>query len=171
MGDTSVVILAAALNRSYFGSMRYSQEYVELFHSSFPNDWTVADGLGVVGVMNDTPPDLVTLSGAVIRGVSYGLLGVGSSAVPFPQTARLGQNYPNPFNPGTNIGFQVTGHGFVSLKVYDVLGREVATLVNEVMEPGRYEKTWDGSAAGSGVYFYRLRSANATITKRMLLIR
>ena len=73
-----------------------------------------------------------------------------------PDAFEVEQNYPNPFNPTTKIGFQVTGYGLVSLKVYDVLGREVATLVNEELSPGRYERTFDGSTMASGIYWYRL---------------
>jgi hypothetical protein len=93
---------------------------------------------------------------------------------------QLYQNYPNPFNPTTTIKFQIPssklGFGiwnleFVSMKVFDVLGREVATLVNEVKPPGEYSVAFDGSNLPSGVYYYRLSSGNFTKTRRMILIR
>jgi hypothetical protein len=69
---------------------------------------------------------------------------------------RLFQNYPNPFNPGTDIGFEIAETGFAVLKIYDVLGREVATLVNETRVPGNYTASWDAHDAPSGIYFSRL---------------
>ncbi|HXG01688.1 MAG TPA: YCF48-related protein [Bacteroidota bacterium] len=84
---------------------------------------------------------------------------------------RLEQNYPNPFNPSTTIRFEVTGSGFLSLKVYNLLGQEVATLVNEQMRPGSYEVQWDASGMPSGVYCYRLSSGGFSETKRMVLLR
>lgn len=76
-----------------------------------------------------------------------------------PQGFSLSQNYPNPFNLTTKIRFKIQKAGFISLRVYDVFGREVATLVNEKKQPGEYEVEWDASISGvmaSGVYFYRL---------------
>ncbi len=83
----------------------------------------------------------------------------------------LSQNYPNPFNPTTNIGFAISDFGYVSLKVYDVLGREVKTLVNENKKPGEYKVTFDGSNLPSGVYFYSLKAGNFYKVRKMLLIK
>ncbi len=83
----------------------------------------------------------------------------------------LHQNYPNPFNPTTTIKFQIPNSSFVILKVFDLLGREVATLVNEEMKPGIYEKTLDGSALASGIYFYHLTAASFSQTKKFVLLR
>jgi parallel beta-helix repeat protein len=83
----------------------------------------------------------------------------------------LYQNYPNPFNPKTNIGFRIAEFGFVSLKLYDVLGNEVATLVNEIKSAGNYEVTFDASELPSGIYLYQLRSENYASTKKMLLLK
>ena len=88
-----------------------------------------------------------------------------------PNRFALEQNYPNPFNPTTNIGFQVSGFGFVSLKVYDILGREVATLVNEKKPAGKYSVIWNPSSMSSGVYFYRLEAGSFVETKKLLLLR
>jgi hypothetical protein len=88
-----------------------------------------------------------------------------------PIRFSLSQNYPNPFNPSTHIPYSVRGSGFVSLKVYDVLGREVATLVNEVKPPGEYSVVFDGTNLPSGVYFYRLTAGGFTETRRMIVIR
>ncbi len=88
-----------------------------------------------------------------------------------PDEFILKQNYPNPFNPVTNINFSLPKEGFVSIKVYDVTGRMVKTLVNEVIETGNYTVTFDGSQFASGIYFYRLETNNFMETKRMMLVK
>lgn len=94
-----------------------------------------------------------------------------------PVEYRLFQNFPNPFNPGTIIRYQIPEAGFVSLKVYDILGREVATLVNEEKTAGSYEvefntqQTTFNKQLASGVYFYRLQAGNFIQTRKMVLIR
>ncbi len=84
---------------------------------------------------------------------------------------ELSQNYPNPFNPSTRIQYQVSSNSQVSLKVYDVLGNEVATLVNEEKPTGVYEVNFDASQLSSGIYFYKLNAANYSETKKMILMR
>lgn len=83
----------------------------------------------------------------------------------------LEDNYPNPFNPATVITYTVPKDGMITLKVYDMLGREVSTLVNQVQSIGRYEVQFDGSRLASGVYFYRLTSGTYVSTKKMLLMK
>ncbi|OGU71273.1 MAG: hypothetical protein A2V93_01445 [Ignavibacteria bacterium RBG_16_34_14] len=84
---------------------------------------------------------------------------------------NLEQNYPNPFNPSTNIKFRILNFGLVSLKVYDVLGVEVATLINEEKPAGVYEITFNASKLASGVYFYKLTTSEFQETKQMLLLK
>ncbi len=84
---------------------------------------------------------------------------------------KLEQNYPNPFNPTTTIMFDAPRVGDVKIVVYDAMGREVQTLVNERMQPGTYETKFDGSMQNSGVYFYKLSAGDFTETKRMLMIK
>jgi len=88
-----------------------------------------------------------------------------------PNDFSLEQNYPNPFNPSTNIGFKIAEGGFVSLKVFDILGNEVATLVNEEKSVGTYELTWNASMLSSGVYFYQLKAGEFISTKKMILLK
>ena len=92
-----------------------------------------------------------------------------------PTEFYLGQNYPNPFNPTTNIGFRISDFGFVSLKIYDVIGNEVATLVDEYRSAGEYEVKFNPSTIehlpSSGVYFYQLRAGSIIQTKKMLLVK
>jgi hypothetical protein len=92
----------------------------------------------------------------------------------FIQDFSLMQNYPNPFNPSTNIKFNVAESGIVTLKVYDLLGKEVVTLMNEYKPSGKYEVTFnsrgDGTSLSSGVYFYQLKINSFVDTRKMILI-
>jgi hypothetical protein len=83
----------------------------------------------------------------------------------------LYQNYPNPFNPSTNIRFRISDPVFVSLKVYDVLGNEIAKIVNEEMQAGSYSAEYDARNIPSGVYFYQLRAGNFIETKKMTILK
>jgi len=88
-----------------------------------------------------------------------------------PSGYSLSQNYPNPFNPSTKIRYDIPKNEFVKLLVFDALGREVETLVNEQQSAGTYEATFNGSQYPSGVYFYRLIANGFSETKKMLLVR
>ena len=88
-----------------------------------------------------------------------------------PSQFHLSQNYPNPFNPITNLEFEISDLGFVSLKVFDVLGNEVSTLVNSEIKPGTYNYKFDASGLPSGVYYYRLSTINHSETKSMILLK
>ena len=88
-----------------------------------------------------------------------------------PDKYELSQNFPNPFNPSTKISFQIPGQYFVSLKIYNMLGEEVATLVNEKKTPGKYNVDFNASALPSGVYFYKLSAGNFIQTKKMMLLK
>lgn len=88
-----------------------------------------------------------------------------------PTKLVLEQNYPNPFNPTTSIKFSIPKQEFVNLKVYDILGKEITTLVNEVKSAGNYEVNFNASNLPSGTYFYRIQSGNYVETKKMILIK
>ncbi len=88
-----------------------------------------------------------------------------------PTEFILHQNYPNPFNPSTKIEFQIPETGLISLKVYDILGREVTTLINEHMQPGKYIIDFDASTLASGIYFYTLSGGEFILTKKMILLK
>ncbi|MFA6457287.1 MAG: T9SS type A sorting domain-containing protein, partial [Bacteroidota bacterium] len=88
-----------------------------------------------------------------------------------PEQYSLSQNYPNPFNPETNIEFHIPQNGFVTLKIYDALGREVALLVNDVMNAGVYTAKFDGSRLSSGVYYCRMTAGGSSAMKKMLLLK
>lgn len=90
-----------------------------------------------------------------------------------PTAFELFQNYPNPFNPLTKIRFSVSASKFVTLKIYDAFGQEMATLISEELQAGQYEKEWDASSGGfaSGVYYYRMQAGNFNETKKLILIK
>jgi hypothetical protein len=98
-------------------------------------------------------------------------IGIKQISTGVPIVYSLKQNYPNPFNPLTKIKFDIANLGNVKIVVYDVMGRDVQTLVNERLQPGTYETTFDGSQLSSGIYFYKLVSEGYTETKKMLLIK
>jgi photosystem II stability/assembly factor-like uncharacterized protein len=128
--------------------------------------------------------DLVTTDGCIsittgqvynnrpnICFITSPVTGNGNTNVNLPKEYKLCQNYPNPFNPVTKIKYDIVKSGNVNLKIYDILGKEVAALVNEQLQPGTYEIEWNASSFSSGVYFYKLTSGVFTDTKRMLLIK
>lgn len=84
---------------------------------------------------------------------------------------KLLQNYPNPFNPFTSIQFLISKRSWIILKVYDILGNEIATLVNEEKLPGNYKVKFDGSKLSSGVYFYKMRAGEFIDTKKFILLK
>jgi outer membrane protein assembly factor BamB len=125
-------------------------------------------------VQNSSQPMWSTFQGNSRRTGMASLLkvtGVGSGDVQPPQEFSLSQNYPNPFNPTTTIKYQIPAASYVSMKIFDILGREAASLVNEVKSAGTYAVQWDAAAMPSGIYIYTIRSGNYHETKRMILLR
>ena len=124
-----------------------------------------------------------TLKGCIINGIVYGdttLTGIDDEENPIATEFRLEQNYPNPFNPSTKIKFQIpdqvrNDNRLVTLKVYDVLGNEIATLVNEEKPAGEYEVDFSPETSikqpASGIYFYQLKAGSFIQTKKMILLK
>jgi len=107
-----------------------------------------------------------------INLIAYEFVPVGTDQVTeVIEDYSLEQNYPNPFNPTTEIEFTLANHGQATLKIFDILGNEVSTLVNEVRAAGRYKVTFDASNLPSGVYFYNLQAGNYLNTKKMILLK
>ena len=109
---------------------------------------------------------------AKVNGVEYGelvnsLRTISNEPIDF----YLSQNYPNPFNPSTKINYSVPEYGLVTIKVYDVLGYEVATLVNKEQVAGSYEVDFNAARLSSGIYFYKLQSGSFIETKKMILLK
>jgi hypothetical protein len=112
-----------------------------------------------------------TGDGVFRRTLSQIITGVEDQINEIPSQFILEQNYPNPFNPSTIISFSIPASEFVTLKVYDILGREIATLVNEEKPAGSYEVNFDASALSSGIYFYTLKAGKFTETKKLILMK
>lgn len=110
-------------------------------------------------------------SGRVLKTTNGGLTFVTHDPVITPEKFSLSQNYPNPFNPVTNFGFRIAEFGLVKLTIYDAVGKEIAIIVNEEMQPGSYSVDWDASNYPSGVYFYKLESGSFVESKKMVLIK
>ncbi|MDG6999814.1 MAG: T9SS type A sorting domain-containing protein, partial [Nitrososphaerota archaeon] len=100
-----------------------------------------------------------------------GILGIIDQSSEIARGFVLFQNYPNPFNPSTIIEYNLPKPQMVTLKVFDILGQGIATLVNKQMEPGFYRATFDGGGLASGVYFYVLRAGDFKSTRKMVLLR
>ncbi|MBZ0203526.1 MAG: T9SS type A sorting domain-containing protein [Ignavibacteria bacterium] len=114
------------------------------------------------------------LNGCLVNGVLYGdtsLVGIHLINAKIPSEFSLAQNYPNPFNPNTHIGFRIADFGFVRVTVFDVLGKEVQTLVNQELSLGTYDVDFNGTNLPSGVYYYVLEAGSFSETKRMVLIK
>jgi len=182
-------------NINYFGLVRRIRSFSD---NPPPPNWSkygrsyvqgigkVTDGLWYQpGVTN-----WIDLVGCVINGNLFGdtntFVGINQINSEIPKTFELSQNYPNPFNPVTRIKFQIPlsrgvpeGRGVLTqLSIYDALGKEVAVLVNQNLQPGTYEADWDASAYPSGVYYYKLEVSPSTgsgrgftETKKMVLIK
>ena len=114
----------------------------------------------------------LTESGIWYRPLNqFGATGVNDASNALPARFSLSQNYPNPFNPTTTIQFSISELSIVNLKVFDVLGREVATLVNGRMEAGVHQVSFDASRLASGIYFYQLQAGSFSQTKKLMLLK
>ena len=112
----------------------------------------------------------VTSQGYIYRS-SIKVTDVETQRTNVPNNFSLSQNYPNPFNPTTTIDYSIPKSSFVSIKVYDVLGREVTTLVNGEKNQGKYSMVFEGSKLTSGIYFYRMQAGNFIETKKFMVIK
>jgi len=107
-----------------------------------------------------------------IDGINPFITGISSKENnKLPSEYSLSQNYPNPFNPTTNIEYTIIKSGLVTIKIYDLLGNEIATLVNQEKSPGKYQAKFDGAKLSSGVYFYRIETGNFSATKKLVLLK
>jgi hypothetical protein len=131
-------------------------------------------GFGLIARQSEGWPGIL-IKGAVINGVLYGdttTVGVNELLDQYsPKDFQLYQNYPNPFNPITKIKYDIIKAQDVIVSVYDILGREIAILVNEQQRPGSYEVKWEASNFSSGIYFYRLNTTDYVDTKKLILLK
>jgi hypothetical protein len=148
-----------------------------------PNDtqWVMIAVVPAIGESNLDGITQLRKKADILRSLPYDSLAFGSLNYPVTDVKNEGaplvlefnleQNYPNPFNPTTVISYQIPQQGFVTLKVYDVLGREIVTLVNEEKPAGEYEVEFNAANLPSGIYFYRIRAGSFINTKKMVLLR
>ena len=141
-----------------------------------PPIFSITQDVGIDSIYSyfDFGETYITLKGCIIEGVVYGdttTVGVEDEQNPIALEFKLEQNYPNPFNPTTSIQYAIGSRQFITLKVYDVLGNEIATLVNEEKPTGEYEFEFDGTGLPSGIYFYQLKCGNFIETKKMILLK
>lgn len=157
----------ATIKYNSSGDSLWVQRYDGVQHNSDEAAAVSVDGSGNVyvtgySIVNGNNTDYIT--------VKYSQsVGIQQISTEVPEHFQLKQNYPNPFNPVTKLEFGISDLGFVSLKVYDIQGREVTTLVNEQLKPGTYEVDFNGNSFTSGMYFYRLVSEEFIETKKMIL--
>jgi hypothetical protein len=131
-----------------------------------PNSINRAD-IHLIATHPDVSGDIIVPAILNVRPTT----GIEETSPAIPTQFSLEQNYPNPFNPVTNFQFTVPHSSFTILMVYDLLGREIATLVNEVKQPGTYTVQFDGSGLASGIYFYRLDAGRFNKIQKMILMK
>ena len=132
--------------------------------------YTVRDSVGVVEIYDSQSLCDFKLGGARING-QWVTLGISLGNPSLPKSISLEQNYPNPFNPTTRIRYSLPQRSHVSLTVFNTLGQQVASLVNETEDAGYHDVRFDGSPLASGVYFYRLKAGQFVATKRLVFVR
>jgi hypothetical protein len=138
---------------------------------SFYRELKIADSIGCYEIDTKNEPTFY-LIGAIINGRRYETTLTGTDyAASLPQGYVLHQNYPNPFNPATTIRYDVPMRSNVTIRVFNILGQEVRTLVNEEKSPGSYAIEFNAGTLPSGLYYYRLTAGNYNIQEKMVLIR
>ena len=167
--------------RTLFGITRKTKIYgwSDFFEAGITREFTKDIGFSNQFSFGHTSTSSNSLIGCVINGILFGdtsLVGINQISSEVPEKYSLSQNYPNPFNPVTIIRFAIPSNvksemSNVKIIIYDVLGREVQTLINENLSPGIYEVDFDGSNFSSGVYYYTLSTNDFIETKRMVLIK
>lgn len=128
------------------------------------------NGNWILEITDDAGGDEGVLRGWGLR-LNNSLTGIEPVSNNVPNRFYLYQNYPNPFNPSTQIKFDIAKTSNVKLLIYDILGREVKTLVNETAQPGTYEVLFDGSNLASGTYFMKLEAGTFTDIKKIVLVK
>jgi len=160
------------------GSVEYNPERLGLtFSSGTEVTLTAVPDSGHVfvewqgDVTGSDNPATITVSGKKDVTAVFELSTDVDDNVSIPVEYSLNQNYPNPFNPSTTISFSLKNQGQTSLVIYDVLGREIATLVNREMNVGKYDFSFDASQLSTGIYYYQIKSGEFVATKKMMLIK
>jgi subtilisin-like proprotein convertase family protein len=132
---------------------------------------TTINGNWILTVYDSSTSEKAKLMGWGLRPNNIINVGIDPISTEIPDVYNLYQNYPNPFNPVTNIKFEIPKTSLVKITVYDILGKEIQSILNENKEPGIYEVKFDGSKLSSGTYFYRIEAGNYTAFKKMILLK
>jgi endoglucanase len=169
---------STALNTAYAGYRHYYMQYITRSlerHGLVPMYWDNGyTGDNNMGIFNRSTgaqayPDIIK---ALVDTTSINSTGVESQpSMQIPSRGALQQNFPNPFNPSTNISFNIPSRSFVTLKIVDLLGKEVATIVSEQMPAGTYSRQWNTANEPSGVYFCQMQAGAYRETKKLVLLR
>ncbi|MBP9095419.1 MAG: T9SS type A sorting domain-containing protein [Ignavibacteria bacterium] len=162
-------------NQTVFGQVRQTKTFLHdgLIYSRI----TYSEGIGITSFCSGEPPPCqgyTNLIGCVMNGVVMGdtlLTDIEQTNTTIPDKFYLSQNYPNPFNPETVISFAVPKSSFVSLKIYNAVGVEMTTLINEEIKSGYYNYKWNGQNLPSGIYYYKMTSGEFTETRKMILVK
>ncbi len=179
VADT-VRIRCASNNYFYLCTSTSGQRYFNLDYFGQQRSRQYLDGVGLnyslyLIHISTTPTYSQNLVGRIINGIAYGdtntLVTVSPIGNSIPISYNLFQNYPNPFNPTTKIKFDIPSNSFVSISIYNILGQQVSTLLNQQLEPGTYETDFDASSYPSGTYFYKLQAGDFVETKKMVLMK
>ncbi len=176
-GDGFYIIVAiwqhdSCLGGAFFFSDTPRTVYTEFVVNIPPDPPGIPDSATMLFTITNGTSQYHLGSSFTIDDLSFGApLAVEESGTLQPRQFALEQNFPNPFNPSTKIQFQIPSREFVVLKVYNLLGQEVATLVNEELNPGNYRAEFNAQGLPSGFYLYRLQSGSYTSVKKMLLMK
>ena len=139
--------------------------------TQFQNSGVNPNGTYTLRISDNAAGDTGSIRSWTLK-IDYDIItGVSNNVTSIANSFSLNQNYPNPFNPSTKIAYTIPTNGLVTLKIYNILGKEVQTLVNEIKTSGSYEVNFNGASLSSGVYFYRLESGNFIDTKKMFLLK
>jgi hypothetical protein len=165
-----------ALNASFAKYRRYYMDYITRSlerHGLVPFYWDDGGSMGIFNrstgaqVYPDIIKALVDTNDINNTGTGVGMLDLYSN----PAKYSLIQNYPNPFNPSTTISFSLPSKSIVSLKVFDLTGKEIAIIVSQELSAGTYSRQWNAANMSSGIYFYQLQAGTYTETKKLVLLR
>jgi hypothetical protein len=183
--QTGLNFNAIEVNPDFPNKLYGGDNYGLYISTNYGLNWTLynnsfAPTKKVIGISKDSGSGdtlYVATSQNVYKVWASFLVGVNNTGKTLPDKHELYQNYPNPFNPTTKIKFNISFNSGVetqhltTLKIFDINGREVATLVNESLQPGTYEVTFDGSNLPSGIYFYKLSAGDFVSTKKLILLK
>jgi len=158
--DTGWMVRSNPIKRTDNGGLNWSSQYTP-----------ISAGLNSIYFINEFTGWAVGWNGTIFKTITGGITSFKQISTLIPDKNTLFQNYPNPFNPASKIKMEISKSSAVSLIVYDALGKELTTLVDEQLNPGSYEVEFDGSNYPSGVYFYQLNSGDFLETRKMVLIK